>query len=298
MADCHINIIYNIFYNKLKTDGYNIDMFVKSLKKLRMIHTNKMFPIKVIKLNSTTGSDTAKNGYKEEVLVANDLNTINTLLYGLKSDSHKPIGGPFKKIKGNSKTDVTDNYHNCQVKKYKKKQFGQVDRHDLPYFVKKIPFNNDEINIIIPHLQGMIQYPLQSCQKLCDKTLPLKLLTTSNYEQSQLDMIVNILNKYKLEILEYAFYGYDKETQPIYLIGVEYDNKIRKKITILKMIDVINYLSKYDFVIHKKGSVIGLNNTFTLQRKGGDSGNKSGNDLQIKLVFSRLNIDPLLEYHI
>ena len=297
MADCHLNRIYNILYNKFKTYGYNIDIFVTTLKNLRMIHTNKMFP-KVIKLNSTTGSDTAKNGYKEEELVADDLNTIDTLLDGLKSDSHKPIGGPFKKRKGNSKTDVTDNYHNCQVKKYKKKQFGQVDRHDLSYFVEKIPFNNDERNIIIPPLQNMIQYPLQSCHKLCDKALPLKLLTTSNYEQSHLDMIVNILNKYKLEILEYAFYGYDKETQPIYLIGVEYDNKIRKKITIFRMIDVINYLSKYDFVIHKKGSVIGLNKTFTLQRKGGDSGKKSGNDLQMKLVFSRLNIEPLLEYHI
>jgi len=43
--------------------------------------------------------------------------------------------------------------------------------------------------------------------------------------------------------------------------------------------------------------LLGDNNIISLQRKGGDSGRKSSNQLQIKLILSNL-IDkvPILEY--
>ena len=53
---------------------------------------------------------------------------------------------------------------------------------------------------------------------------------------------MDLLNKCKKQILEYAFYGPNLEIQPEYLFGVEYVNVKRDKIVVLKIKDVIKYL--------------------------------------------------------
>ena len=79
--------------------------------------------------------------------------------------------------------------------------------------------------------------------------------------------------------------------KPNILLGVEYDKeKNRIKMIFYKMQDVIKYLATQEFKIRKSGTVIQLGNTFTMQRKGGDSGKKTANHLQFKLVFSKLKI--------
>ena len=108
-----------------------------------------------------------------------------------------------------------------------------------------------------------------------------------------------MLNKFKKHILEYAFYGSNLEIQPEYLFGVEYINVKRNKIVVFKIKDVINYLEKLNFRISPRKTVIllGENGTISLQRKGGDSGKKCSNQLQIKLILSNLiNKVPTLEY--
>jgi len=110
---------------------------------------------------------------------------------------------------------------------------------------------------------------------------------------------LDLLNKCKKQILKYAFYGSNLEIQPEYLFGVEYENDKRNKIVVFKIEDVIKYLEKINFKISPRKTVIllGDNNIISLQRKGGDSGRKSSNQLQIKLILSNL-IDkvPILEY--
>jgi hypothetical protein len=87
--------------------------------------------------------------------------------------------------------------------------------------------------------------------------------------------------------------------RPEFLIGAEYENTKRTKIVVFKIKDVIKYLDTLTFKISPRKSAIllGDNSTISLQRKGGDSGKKSSNQLQIKLILSNL-IDKvsMLEY--
>lgn len=87
---------------------------------------------------------------------------------------------------------------------------------------------------------------------------------------------MDLLNKSKKNILEYAFLGTNLEIKSEYLFGVEYKNDKRNKIVIFKIHDVINYLEKLNFKISPRKTAILLGNegTISLQRKGGDCGKK------------------------
>ena len=63
------------------------------------------------------------------------------------------------------------------------------------------------------------------------------------------------------------------------------------------MSDVLQYLNTKKWHISTYDhTVLYLGNCFTLQRKGGDSGKESGNHIQVKLTFSKLDISNKLEY--
>jgi hypothetical protein len=248
-----------------------------------------------VKLLSYTNSQTAKNGYKEEELVCKDLNI--TLI----KEAFTPMLGnnynECNRIPGNHKCDIqSDNkILSAQVKKYKKGQFQQLDRHWISSLIKNIPELNEASQI----LKDLFEYPLLPNGTHVDKSKNLKKLCNSNYSQEILDNLLDLLNKCKKQILEYAFYGTCLEIQPEYLFGVEYENTKRNKIVVFKIEDIIKYLEKLNFKISPRKTVIllGDNSTISLQRKGGDSGKKSSNQLQIKLILSNL-IDkvPILEY--
>ena len=109
----------------------------------------------------------------------------------------------------------------------------------------------------------------------------------------------NILNYNKRKILNYAFLGNNTQMQPVFLFGSEYINNKRVKIVLFKIKNIIDYLETLNFTISKKKTVIILGNEsiLSLQRKGGDLGKKSSNQLQIKIIISKL-IDKVenLEY--
>lgn len=244
---------------------------------------------------SSIYSQAAKNGYKEEELVCKDLNT------KLIKEEFRPILGnnynECNRIKGNHKCDIqSDNkILRGQVKKYKKGQFQQLDRQWISRFIKNIP----ELNEVSQILKDLFEYPLLPNGTHVDKSKNIKKLCNSNYSQEILDNLLDLLNKCKKQILEYAFYGLSLEIQPEYLFGVEYENNKRNKIVVFKIEDVIKYLEKLNFKIspRKTSILLGDNRTISLQRKGGDSGKKCSNQLQIKLILSNL-IDkvPMLEY--
>lgn len=201
------------------------------------------------------------------------------------------------KITGNHKCDIqSDNkILRGQIKKYKKGQFQQLDRHWISSLIENIP----ELCKASQILKDLFEYPLLPNGTHVDKSKNIKKLCNSNYSQEILDNFLNVLNKCKKQIFEYAFYGCNVEIKPEYLFGVEYENAKRNKIVVFKIEDVIKYLEKLNFKISPRKTVIllGDNGTISLQRKGGDSCKKSSNQLQIKVILSDL-IDtvPILEY--
>lgn len=84
---------------------------------------------------------------------------------------------------------------------------------------------------------------------------------------------------------------------PKYFICVNYEENNRKFVVIYKIKDIINDLTKYDFIVKKSKSVVSLNNCINIQRKGGDGGKKSSNQLQFKIIISNITTDFLFKHH-
>ena len=232
---------------------------------------SKKIELKLAKkiLLSNTNSKTAINGYKEENLVCDDLK--NELI----KERFLPIlGNDYNeccRISGNHKCDIQSKNKllNARVKKYKHKQFQQLDRHWVSDLIKNIP----ELNDVSQILKDLCEYPLLSDGLYIDKNKSIKKLCHNNYTHETLNDFLKLLNEYKRHILNYAFLGTNLEIQPKYLFGVEYNNNKRIKIILFEIKEIINCLEKLDFKISPKKTTIWLGNSiFSLQRKGGDCG--------------------------
>ena len=267
---------------------------IEFLIKIQTVFRKWLTKAKAKKL-STINSQTAKNGYLEEELVCKDFN--NNIIKAVFNPTLGNDYNNFNRIKGNHKCDIqSDNkIITGQVKKYKQGQFQQLDRHWISDFIKTIPKLNDASQI----LKDLFEYPLLSNKTHIDKTKSIKKLSNINYSQDILDNFLESLNNSKRQILDYAFLGNNLEMQPKYLFGVEYKNKVRNKLILFEIREIIDYLEKLNFKISPRKTVIllGDEGTISLQRKGGDSGKKSSNQLQIKIILSNL-IDrvPNLQY--
>jgi len=257
-------------------------------EKLKVLLKSKENEIEINKkkLLSYINSETAKNGYNEEKLVCIDLmnKEIKNNFYPMLRDDYDECS----KIIGNYKYDIKSNNNKlkAQVKKYKKGQFQQLDRHWTNNLIKHIP----ELEGASIMLKDLYEVPLLSNGTHIDKTIQVKKLCSSNYSQEKLDNLLMLLNKNKQEILEYAFMGTNVKMQPEYLFGVEYIDNKRTKIILFKIKDIIDYLATLDFKISSKKTVIKLGNDsiLTIQRKGGDGGKKCSNQLQFKIIVSKI----------
>ena len=243
---------------------------------------------------SITMSNTAKNGYIEEHNLSFMMNYNDEFRKLLCEKTNKTYTS-FTVSNDLSKTDiVSDTSIRMQVKKYTKNRFQQVDRHWVSSLTKSIPNLVSIQDILVKWLH----IPLIDNKKI-DKTKPKVKLSTAFYEQKELDLLIKVLNENKNSILSYAFEGTEDCHKPEYLATVEHKNKVRHAISIYRISDVINYLMLYDFEITKGKTVISLGKTFSLQRKGGDSGRKSSNQLQMKINIGKINEDlKLLHYEI
>tara|TARA_B110000285_G_scaffold207085_1_gene246164 strand:- start:1100 stop:2059 length:960 start_codon:yes stop_codon:yes gene_type:complete len=292
-----IKVSYKQLYTNQKNKIHELEAQLEEndneLDRLKLLLKSKEREIEDIRVKSLsyTNSQTAKNGYKEEELVCNDLNS------ELIRQAFMPILGidynECYRIKGTNKCDIESDNKNMkgQVKKYKQGQFQQLDRHWVSNLIKNIPELNEASQI----LKDLFEYPLLPNGTHVDKDKTIKKLCNSNYSQEILDNFLDLLNKCKKQILEYAFLGANLEIQPEYLFGVEYEDEKRSKIVIFKIKEVIGYLENLNFKIspRKTAILLGDKGTISLQRKGGDSGKKSSNQLQIKLIVSNL-IDKVL----
>ena len=245
------------------------------------------------KLNlSIINSKTAKNGYKEEDKICEDLN-VNDEIREAFSDMLPDDYDFCRKIPGTGKVDVMsdDKKIRAQVKKYKIGQFQQIDRHWIDNIIRTIPNLKD----IEEMLKKWCEIPLKSNGTHINKSQKRVLLSKKNYNRRELSNFIRKLNISKKEILDYIFYG-TEEIKPEYLIGVEYEGDKRKQIVMYNINDIIDDLNKKSFQISKSNSVINLGNYLTIQRKGGDGGKKSSNQIQFKIIISKINIKNNIKY--
>lgn len=233
--------------------------------------------IRKLKL-SITNSNTAKNGYKEESNLCDYLNNNPEAKEKCGFDSSYI----FSKIKGVGKVDIaSENYEvTGQVKSYKSKQSSQqLGRCWTSSLTEFIP----ELKEIEYMLKGLCELPLKDNGKI-DSSIDKKTITLDNYTNEEIQNFINVLNANRKQILEYAFYG-TREIRPEYLFTVYCGEE--KKIRVYKINDIIDYLSRYDFKLGNRKTTIKLNH-FSIQRKGGDGGNKSSNNIQFKINSEKL----------
>tara|TARA_B100000029_G_scaffold511148_1_gene604377 strand:+ start:218 stop:1039 length:822 start_codon:yes stop_codon:yes gene_type:complete len=241
-------------------------------------------------IQNTINSNTAKNGLDTEYYIKDMLND------KLKDPFSQYVQtndiGQFEKLEGTKKTDVTDdNFCKLQVKRIQA-GFNQVDRHWVDDLIISIP----ELEPVAFMLKNLCEIPLLENNKFVDKSKGRKNLSTNYYTEEELELLINTLNSCKLKILKYAFLG--NEYSPNYLCGVIINkkNKKKEKIIIYKMNDVINHISQDNFEIANRKTVINLGKCFSMQRKGGDCGRKTGNQIACKLKFLELNIENCFSY--
>lgn len=267
-----------------------IELEEKDKKLSNLENTCKRLTEENKKLNlSIINSKTAKDGYKEEQLVCNDLNN-NKELRSLAKEFFPFDFNTCHKLKGNSKVDIKseDGEFTAQIKKFKNGQFQQVARTKRTKLYEYISDLSSFENIF----EGWLDHP---------KGKDRRKLTKEFYTTEQLLDFVKCLNKNKEKILIWIFLGLSPESSPEYFIGSRYvkekDMNIRKSLSIYKIKDIISTLLKKDFKIRKSGTVVELGNgVITLQRKGGDCKQSSANDLAAKIIISKLTT-PCFEYN-
>lgn len=193
----------------------------------------------------------------------------------------------FYKKKDFSKTDITNNIINIQVKKTKINQSGQIGKYSINAIISDIP----ELKPIEKYLRQLCELPLID-NFYCDKSYENNRKLNLSFLETE--YFINTLNNNKRKILEYVFKGNRNDCIPN-LFCISYKG-LTDKIIIYRINDIIEYLMDFSFKIKRSKTVISLGNIMSLQRKGGDSGRKSGNKLQFKLICSRLDINNRLEY--
>lgn len=167
-----------------------------------------------------------------------------------------------------SKVDIKNGEWNFQVKKSKKGQFQQVSRGTVDNFI------ND-----LPELEPIKDLLKERCE----------------YKKEFKPELLESLNSHKKKIIEHALLGHGERPDILCVTEWGKNNNKREKITFFMMDEVIESLMQYDFKLRKSKTVIELGPSFTFQRKGGDGGRQSANDIQFKLVPSLLDVkDPVV----
>lgn len=230
------------------------------------------------------GAEIAKNGYKEEEKTKDFLLEKSTYINQQFKESFD-LECNFKElniIKGTKKSDILSGNKllRIQIKKNTLTGFGQVKRISLDKLCNDIK----GLKECKKNLESMIIRPILSTGKVDKKH---KLMKEKTKTARQKDILLKTLSINKKEILKSCFEGYNKEYIPnIYVFRI-YDKK--KIITrIFKTKDIINYLLNFDFFFGKNGTTFNLNNIFSIQRKGGDNGKPSSNDVQFKVKYNKL----------
>lgn len=239
------------------------------------------------------GSQTAKNGFKNEAFVIAVFNDWKNEI--LAQEWLKSMGYNLElieevraeKIKGNFKADVQvvilvqiklqklQDVQNIQVKLVSNNQgFNQIDKRWLTSYNELWNFPND--------IYEILQYFVGEKEPKIDNPKDKRRMFFNEFSKEEQDMILNFFDKNKILILSDILKGRGKFASEWFLVILKLEGKTE---WVLKPInEVINFYSG-EVVFTKYGNLkIGK---VSMQRKGGDRGRKSAKMLQFK-------IDPLL----
>lgn len=145
-------------------------------------------------------------------------------------------------------------------------------------------------------LKNLCEKPLNPITKLCDIKYNIKKINNINYTNNEITNLINLIEKNKLHIINYAFCGYEKKFIPELFSISLFTKNIRKKIIFWRMNDIIEHLMNSRVIIKNSQTVIQISNSLTFQRKGGDGCKKEANNFQFKFTPSNLPLDKALVY--
>lgn len=232
------------------------------------------------------GATTAKNGYLEEDWIISQLSGASTpsrfesafmSWYGLPISDESATH-----VYGHKKCDFRYGDLGFQWKRTKQGQFGQIARHEVGRMLNAIP----ALEPLRDLFNSMCVFPLEGDQVVRPVIRPL--LTPEFVPQTKLDEFITLLTTHKRTLLEYALLGTDPNMKPD-LFGITiYEQGKRHSIQVWRISVLLDYLAQYPVSIRRSGTVVEIGNAFTFQRKGGDSGATSSNQIQFKLVSTKI----------
>lgn len=235
---------------------------------------------------SRSRSESAKNGLKEEVKIATLLNESPRLrkevfAFAGKNDTNKPFTTDVKKGKsdygsGLGPESTKETRLGLQNKKQGKKSFGQVHRQSVDRFVEQAGLD-DAIKEGLTHL--------------C-KQKSLKNRKLGNYKK--LDEFLTSLEAHKEKILRAIFLGLNNDYEPDLICWSMPMPCGKKRLSFFRMDHIIAHCMKQEFKVRKSQTVIELGPALTLQKKGGDRGKSSANDVQFKIALSKLQVESYI----
>lgn len=241
-----------------------------------------------------TGSETAKSGFHYETLLAEAISNTETdlsrsvlLKLGLVLSDIKnvKVEVPRSRYKTDLVIAITLQDDSIVTKKLsiKKSQanFNQLDRRSSEKMKKEFSLTEDEFRLL-KFFCGDSKPPEYSESK----TKSHKRMFITEFTEIDQKVLLEMFEKIKIAYITSAFKGNRPEHEPDYMVTISTkkgDNTLSlDMIHISKMEDAINtYLGDASVSISKKGSIkIG---ELTVQRKGGDGGKESANDIQVKV---------------
>ena len=232
------------------------------------------------------GSKTATTGYEIERKVSDMFNSSkidDSIQYAMNIDSEKKVSSRL--VGGRNKSDVVISYTDKNgknietgisikfVKNANRSGFNQIYRNPLSKF-------NNAFDNSIP------DDTLSIFKKFLVKDSSGKRMKMTDFEEKDQKKVLDWLNKNKKQILGFVFagdvnYETEKEKKPScdYILTVYGTEGKYKKIESIS--DKIKKYEDIEWTISPRGS-LSLGD-ITLQRKGGDGGRPSANDIQFKI---------------
>jgi hypothetical protein len=233
------------------------------------------------------GSNTAKNGFKNEDDIVEKFNNWNTdneakiwlkimeynfndiesvkavKLSGYKTDVQVQVTIKLK--------DIID-VENLQVKLVSNENgFNQIDKRWIDKYIElwNIPEN---ISLLLKHYTGELKPNILNPKDL-------RRMFANEFSIQEQELLLNWLKQNKSLIINDILKGRGKFSSEWMLVAQKTNKNAR---WVLKPINIVlNYFGNGDVVITKKGNFrIGK---ITMQRKGGDGGRKTANMLQFKI---------------
>lgn len=226
------------------------------------------------RVNNKNGRKVENWGLENELWLSKQLTNSKWLRDIINNHLDVNLIGPIIKIPEIKKADLIDATGIGIQVKASKSNYGQVKRCKISSFINNIP----ELKSIEYILNKSFTLPVVNGH--CKKNIRRKRLTLENYNSNELSYLLKLFEINKLKILKDVFLGREVKYMPKLFIVIANS----KTLIIWKTIDIINQLSNEKWNIGGNGTNLELESrTFCLQRKGGDSGRKTANNLQFKL---------------